>query len=90
MAEISKSESRKKKSGKRKKRVSQQGSLRFAGAELDIDQVFLATGIISLVEGELGADGVFYAQTMTAKCPTKYQAAEDEQHAAMNAEGGAQ
>lgn len=36
MAEISKSESRKKKSGKRKKRVSQQGSLRFAGAELDM------------------------------------------------------
>ena len=51
-------------------------------AFLDVSDLF-KDGANVVVEGQLGNDGVFYADTLLAKCPTKYQAAEDAQQAAM-------
>lgn len=39
-----------------------------------VPDIFRA-GIQVVVEGKLGADGVFHAQTLLAKCPSKFQSA---------------
>lgn len=48
---------------------------------LDVSDLF-KDGANVVVEGHLHEDGVFYADELLAKCPTKYQAAEDAQQAA--------
>lgn len=53
-------------------------------ARLDVSDLF-KDGANVVVEGQLGENGVFYADNLTAKCPTKYQAAEDAQQAAVDA-----
>lgn len=52
--------------------------------QLDVSDLF-KDGANVVVEGELGREGVFVATTLQAKCPTKYQAAEDAQQAARGA-----
>ena len=44
---------------------------------LDVSDLF-KDGANVVVEGRLATNGVFYADNLLAKCPTKYQAAEDE------------
>ena len=48
---------------------------------LDVSDLF-KDGANVVVEGTIGDNGVFYADNLQAKCPTKYQAAEDAQQAA--------
>lgn len=49
-------------------------------ARLDVSDLF-KDGANVVVEGHLGEDGVFYADQLFAKCPTKYEAAEGAQQA---------
>ncbi len=42
---------------------------------LDVSDLFKDNANV-VVEGRLGADGVFVAETLMTKCPTKYDAAE--------------
>ena len=53
---------------------------------LDVSDLF-KNGANVVVEGNLGTDGIFYADTLFAKCPTKYQAAEEAQQASRETDG---
>lgn len=55
---------------------------------LDVSDLF-KDGANVVVEGQLKEGGVFYADNLLAKCPTKYQAAEDDQQALREGEAGA-
>lgn len=43
---------------------------------LDVSDLF-KDGALVVVEGRVGKDGVFHADQLLAKCPTKYEAAEE-------------
>lgn len=51
-------------------------------ARLDVSDLF-KDGANVVVEGHLGEDGIFYADQLFAKCPTKYEAAEGAPQASL-------